>query len=75
MSVCVCVCVQMNGKGAREAERDSKLSVSPSPSSASSNASLVTPPANTPPEVRKRDSSAGVKCATVVPRLSASLIS
>lgn len=41
---------KMNGKGAREAERDSKLSVSPSPSSASSNASLVTPPANTPPE-------------------------
>lgn len=44
--------IQMNGKGAKEAERDSKLSISPSPSSASSNASLVTPPTNTPPEVR-----------------------
>lgn len=44
--------LQMNGKGATEGERDSKLSISPSPSSASSNASLVTPPTNTPPEVR-----------------------
>lgn len=42
----------MNGKGTKEAERDSKLSISPSPSTASSNASLVTPPTNTPPEVR-----------------------
>lgn len=41
----------MNGQGTTEAERDSKLSISPSPSSASSNASLVTPPTNTPPEV------------------------
>uniref|UniRef100_UPI0037E7BBA3 Na(+)/H(+) exchange regulatory cofactor NHE-RF1-like n=1 Tax=Semicossyphus pulcher TaxID=241346 RepID=UPI0037E7BBA3 len=38
---------KVNGRGA---ERDSKLSVSPSPSNASSNASLTTPPTNTPPE-------------------------
>ncbi|XP_041673491.1 Na(+)/H(+) exchange regulatory cofactor NHE-RF1-like [Cheilinus undulatus] len=41
---------KVNGRGAKEAERDSKLSVSPSPSNASSNASLTTPPTNTPPE-------------------------
>uniref|UniRef100_A0A3P8T9S7 Na(+)/H(+) exchange regulatory cofactor NHE-RF1 n=1 Tax=Amphiprion percula TaxID=161767 RepID=A0A3P8T9S7_AMPPE len=41
---------KVNGRVAKEAERDSKLSVSPSPSNASSNASLTTPPANTPPE-------------------------
>ncbi|KAG7243707.1 hypothetical protein INR49_011264 [Caranx melampygus] len=41
---------EVNGRGAKEAERDSKLSVSPSPSNASSNASLTTPPTNTPPE-------------------------
>uniref|UniRef100_A0A3P8T9R6 Na(+)/H(+) exchange regulatory cofactor NHE-RF1 n=1 Tax=Amphiprion percula TaxID=161767 RepID=A0A3P8T9R6_AMPPE len=44
---------KVNGRVAKEAERDSKLSVSPSPSNASSNASLTTPPANTPPEVRR----------------------
>lgn len=49
-----CLCFQVNGRGAKEAERDSKLSVSPSPSNASSNASLVTPPTNTPPEVPNR---------------------
>lgn len=47
-------CFQVNGRGAKEAERDSKLSISPSPSNASSNASLTTPPTNTPPEVRHR---------------------
>ncbi|XP_070779335.1 Na(+)/H(+) exchange regulatory cofactor NHE-RF1-like [Enoplosus armatus] len=41
---------KVNGRGPKEAERDSKLSVSPSPSNASSNASLTTPPTNTPPE-------------------------
>ncbi|XP_041813733.1 Na(+)/H(+) exchange regulatory cofactor NHE-RF1-like [Chelmon rostratus] len=41
---------KVNSRGAKEAERDSKLSVSPSPSNASSNASLTTPPTNTPPE-------------------------
>ncbi|XP_035510356.1 Na(+)/H(+) exchange regulatory cofactor NHE-RF1 [Morone saxatilis] len=41
---------KVNGRGAIEAQRDSKLSVSPSPSNASSNASLTTPPTNTPPE-------------------------
>ncbi|KAM9346110.1 Na(+)/H(+) exchange regulatory cofactor NHE-RF1 [Symphorus nematophorus] len=41
---------KVNGRGAKEVERDSKLSVSPSPSNASSNASLTTPPTNTPPE-------------------------
>ncbi|KAM8724343.1 Na(+)/H(+) exchange regulatory cofactor NHE-RF1 [Acanthopagrus schlegelii] len=41
---------KVNGRGAKEAERDSKLSISPSPSNASSNASLTTPPTNTPPE-------------------------
>lgn len=41
---------KVNGRGANEGERDSKLSVSPSPSNASSNASLTTPPTNTPPE-------------------------
>ncbi|XP_076609230.1 Na(+)/H(+) exchange regulatory cofactor NHE-RF1 [Chaetodon auriga] len=41
---------KVNGRGAKEAERDSKLSVSPSPSNTSSNASLTTPPTNTPPE-------------------------
>lgn len=52
------LCSQVNGRGAKEAERDSKLSVSPSPSNASSNASLVTPPTNTPPEVPHRKYSA-----------------
>lgn len=47
-----CLCSQVNGRGTKEAERDSKVSVSPSPSNASSNASLVTPPTNTPPEVQ-----------------------
>ena len=47
-----CLCPQVNGRGAKEAQRDSKLSVSPSPSNASSNGSLVTPPSNTPPEVK-----------------------
>ncbi|XP_004560720.3 Na(+)/H(+) exchange regulatory cofactor NHE-RF1 [Maylandia zebra] len=41
---------KVNGNVAKEATRDSKVSVSPSPSNASSNASLTTPPANTPPE-------------------------
>nr|XP_020453518.1 Na(+)/H(+) exchange regulatory cofactor NHE-RF1-like [Monopterus albus] len=41
---------KVNSRGAKEAERDSKVSVSPSPSNASSNASLTTPPTNTPPE-------------------------
>lgn len=41
---------KVNGSMAKEATRDSKVSVSPSPSNASSNASLTTPPANTPPE-------------------------
>ncbi|KAL3987313.1 transcription factor 7-like 1 [Sarotherodon galilaeus] len=41
---------KVNGSVAKEATRDSKVSVSPSPSNASSNASLTTPPANTPPE-------------------------
>lgn len=45
------LCLQVNGSMAKEATRDSKVSVSPSPSNASSNASLTTPPANTPPEV------------------------
>lgn len=45
------LCLQVNGNVAKEATRDSKVSVSPSPSNASSNASLTTPPANTPPEV------------------------
>ncbi|XP_063327629.1 Na(+)/H(+) exchange regulatory cofactor NHE-RF1-like [Pelmatolapia mariae] len=41
---------KVNGSVVKEATRDSKVSVSPSPSNASSNASLTTPPANTPPE-------------------------
>lgn len=41
---------KVNGSGAQDTQRDSKMSVSPSPSNASSNASLSTPPANTPPE-------------------------
>ncbi|XP_029014056.1 Na(+)/H(+) exchange regulatory cofactor NHE-RF1 isoform X2 [Betta splendens] len=41
---------KVNSEGSRETQRESKLSVSPSPSNASSNASLTTPPANTPPE-------------------------
>ncbi|XP_070704707.1 Na(+)/H(+) exchange regulatory cofactor NHE-RF1-like [Pempheris klunzingeri] len=55
---------KVNGRQAKEAERDSKLSVSPSPSNASSNASLTTPPTNTPPE--------GV-IADAIPALSLSL--
>ncbi|XP_068606052.1 Na(+)/H(+) exchange regulatory cofactor NHE-RF1-like [Brachionichthys hirsutus] len=46
---------KVNGRGAKEEGRDSKLSVSPSPSNASSNASIGTPPTNTPPEGLKTE--------------------